>query len=204
MKDFGEYLPNISLKPSESFLQDVWSKGNQRTGFFPLFEERGNWRERWSEGMIAALLGGRSINTICWSYKRNEAEKLLMKVYIVCNWDVWISLTATDFQYIGWWKHFLQPNLKGMLIPPYFNEQICSNEVLLLSVLMNTSSAISEASGESRHFLNFPDIRLAVITLCVFINDVFAYCMTVDDVWLLYISYAAFSLVSGRFTILWR
>ena len=109
MKDFGEYLPNISLKPSESFLQDFWSKGNQRTGFVSPFEERGNWRERWSEGMIAALLGGRSISTICWSYIRNEAETLEMKVYIVCNSDVWISLTvsATDFQYIGWWKHLL-------------------------------------------------------------------------------------------------
>lgn len=59
--------------------------------------------------MIAALLGGKSINMICWSYKRNEAETLEMKVYIVCNWDVWISLTvsATDFQYTGWRKHFL-------------------------------------------------------------------------------------------------
>lgn len=38
--------------------------------------------------MIAALLGGKSINMICWSYKRNEAETLEMKVYIVCNWDV--------------------------------------------------------------------------------------------------------------------
>lgn len=40
---------------------------------------------------------------ICWSYKRNEAETLEMKVYIVCNSDVLISLTvsATDFQYIG-------------------------------------------------------------------------------------------------------
>ena len=35
-------------------------------------------------------------------------------------------------------------------------------------------------------------------------SDVFAYFMTVDDVWLFYIRYAGFSLVSGRFTILWR
>ena len=41
-----------------------------------------NWRERRSEGMIAALLGGRSINMICWSYKLNEAETLQIKVYI--------------------------------------------------------------------------------------------------------------------------
>ena len=63
MKDFGEYLPpNISLKPSECYLQDFWSGGNQRTGFFFHIEKRGNWRERWREGMIAALFGG-------WEYK---------------------------------------------------------------------------------------------------------------------------------------
>ena len=47
MKDFGEYLPpNISLKPSECYLQDFWSGGNQRTGFFfPYWEERELERE---------------------------------------------------------------------------------------------------------------------------------------------------------------
>lgn len=53
MKDFGDHLLNISLKPLECYLQDFWSGGNQRTGFFfPFWEEREPERDEvrvWSQ-----------------------------------------------------------------------------------------------------------------------------------------------------------
>ena len=42
----------------------------------------------------------------------------------------------------------MMKTLKDMLIPPYVNEQFCCSEVLLLTVLMYTSSAISKALYE--------------------------------------------------------
>ena len=68
----------------------------------------------------------------------------------------------------------------------------------LQSVKLCMSWQVKTLSKFSRHKIGCNYI------VFVLSSDVFAYFMTVDDVLLFYIRYDGFSLVSGRFTILWR